>query len=79
MRTTLDIDEDALLAAKQIAARERLSLGRAVSHLIRRGAAADVQREGEPQPLRGRFALLARRDELITPEHIRTLMERENI
>jgi hypothetical protein len=78
MRTTLNLDDDALIVARQVAQRERVSLGEAVSELVRRGATA-----GPPmrvaQPLRGRFALLPVRDEVITPEHVRTLMEREGI
>lgn len=35
MRTTLDIDEDILLAAKEMAARQRTSTGRALSELAR--------------------------------------------
>ena len=77
MRTTLNLADDALLVAKQIAARERLSLGEAVSRLVRAGAAAAP--DTPALPLRGRFALLPRRDEVITPEHIRELMEREGI
>jgi hypothetical protein len=30
-------------------------------------------------PLRGRFALLPRRDEVITADHVRALMEREGV
>lgn len=37
MRTTLDIDEDVLLAARDLARRRRSSLGRAVSDLARQG------------------------------------------
>lgn len=36
MRTTLDIDEDVLLAAKELARRQNLSAGRVVSQLLRR-------------------------------------------
>lgn len=79
MRTTLNIDEDAFLAAKEVAARERVSIGEAVSRLIRRGIAPHHVAEPPPQPLRGRFALLPRRDEVITAEHVRELMEREGI
>ena len=81
MRTTLNLDEDAALAARNLARRQRMSLGKAVSELVRRGASA-----GHPQspsrialPLRGRFALLPARDEIITPQHVRDLMEREGI
>jgi hypothetical protein len=36
VRTTLDIDEDVLLAAKELAKRQNLSAGRMVSQLLRR-------------------------------------------
>ena len=36
MRTTLDIDEDLLSAAKEIARRERTTAGEVVSRLLRR-------------------------------------------
>lgn len=81
MRTTLNLAEDAAVAARNLAQREKLSLGDAVSELIRRGARAgesDVQRLPR-QALKGRFALLPARDEIITPQHVRELMEREGI
>ncbi|MBD8057955.1 antitoxin [Cellulomonas sp. JH27-2] len=37
MRTTLDIDDDVLAAARALAAHEGVSLGRAVSVLAQRG------------------------------------------
>ena len=37
MRTTLAIDDDVLAAAKQLAARERKSLGKIISTLARQG------------------------------------------
>ncbi len=36
MRTTLDLDEDVLRAARVLADQERVSLGKAVSMLVRR-------------------------------------------
>lgn len=81
MRTTINLAEDALIAARNIAQRERLSLGDAVSELIRRGMAAGSQ-SFKPQTapaLRGRFALMAVRDEVVTPQRVRELMEREGI
>ncbi|MBL8423400.1 MAG: hypothetical protein JNK06_07885 [Candidatus Accumulibacter phosphatis] len=36
MRTTLDIDEDVLAAAKELARRQRVSAGQVVSQLLRR-------------------------------------------
>jgi hypothetical protein len=81
MRTTVNLDEDALIAARQVAQRERLSLGDAISELVRRGAAAGGGRlpARRQAALKGRFALLPARDEVITPRHVRELMEREGI
>ncbi len=82
MRTTLNLAEDALIAARNIAQRDRVSLGEAVSDLIRRAAAGGLQAPhagAQRAPLRGRFALLPARDELITPQHVRELMDREGI
>jgi hypothetical protein len=81
VRTTINLAEDALIAARNIARRERLSLGDAVSELIRRGSAAGLPGSAAAaQPaLRGRFALLPVRDEVITPQYVRDLMEREGI
>ena len=53
----------------------------AVSELVRRGASAPAgpTARSADAPLRGRFALLPRRDETLTAEHIRALMEREGV
>jgi hypothetical protein len=78
MRTTINLTDDAMLTAQSYARRMRISLGEAVSRLIRESAA---QPTGSITlgPLRGRFALAAQRDEVITPEHVRELMQREGI
>ncbi len=49
--------------------------------MIRRGASASIgeARGAAGQVMRGRFALLAARDDVITPQHVRALMEREGI
>jgi hypothetical protein len=78
MRTTINLDEDAMLLAKTLAARERIALGEAVSRLVRRGAGSSAAAPDQ-QPLRGRFALLPKRGEVITPQHVRDLMEREGL
>ena len=49
MRTTLALSDDALELARDVARRKRVSLGRAVSELVRRGAQVPVpttQRQG---------------------------------
>lgn len=77
MRTTLTLADDAFHVAKHLAQRENLSLGDAVSALIRAGA--NVGNSPVKGVLQGRFALLPARDEVITIEHVRQLMERHGI
>ena len=53
--------------------------GHAVSELTRRGTAAGhsgSQQRHQPA-LRGRYAVLAARDEVVTPQRVHDLMERE--
>jgi len=48
VRTTLDLDDDLVAAARELAAAERRSLGSVVSELARRGLTAPrVRVEGE--------------------------------
>ena len=70
MRTTLDIDEDVLQAARELAARDRKSLGAVISALTRES----LRRPTLPA---GRFAVLPQRDEVITVKHIRGLRDAE--
>jgi hypothetical protein len=45
MRTTLSIDEDLLLAAKALAAQHKVSVGKIVSELMRKGLDAEAHIE----------------------------------
>ncbi|MBU9767314.1 antitoxin [Mycobacterium sp. TNTM28] len=48
MRTTLDLDDDVVAAARELAASERRSLGAVISELARRGLTpAQVEIDGE--------------------------------
>ncbi|MGH9091178.1 MAG: antitoxin [Acidimicrobiales bacterium] len=49
MRTTLDIDDDVLAAARSLARSERQSLGNVVSSLARQGLAPRPERLGEEE------------------------------
>lgn len=81
MRTTLSLDDDVALAARQEAARRKVSLGTAASDLIRMGLKArSAQRVADKASATvGPFAILPPRDELITPEHIRCIQEKEGV
>ena len=70
MRTTLDIDDDVLLAAKERARRERKTAGQVVSELVRQALTAPPPSAvREPKPLYG-FAPFARRGGVVTNDLI---------
>jgi len=85
MRTTLDIDDDLLLAAKEIARRERTTAGEVVSRLLRRsltGVGAEASSR-TPRPKRSAVAgfvpFAARPGVLVTDEHVNRLRESEGV
>jgi hypothetical protein len=77
MRVTLNLDDDALIMAKRFAGHEGLSLGQAVSRLVCKAGQQLVEAGKAPVALRGRFALLPARDEVVTLKHVQALIERE--
>jgi hypothetical protein len=80
MRTTLDIGDDVLAAAKERAAREKVSIGQALTSLARAGLAArgGGRAKSGAKP-RGRLALLPKRKELVTLEHVRAIANNEDV
>lgn len=82
MRTTLDIDDDVLRAAKELASRERLSAGQVVSRLLREAftgrqsarPAADAGNEGVAG-----FRPFGPRGSIVTDEQVNTLRDREGV
>ena len=72
MRTTLDIDEDVLLAAKSIAARKGMTMGKAVSELLRQALAPT-----EALETRNDVPLFPRQPDagIVTPELINRLRD----
>ena len=83
MRTTLDIDDDVLQAAKELAAKERRTAGSVLSELARRGFHGDPSMSGRkainPSPVRNGFEMLPRRGEPVTLAHVRKLLDEEGI
>jgi hypothetical protein len=74
VRTTLDIDDDVLSAAKELAAAEKSSTGKVISGLaraaLRRGSSASSRtRNGLP--------LLPGRRNLVTAEQVDSLLNEE--
>jgi hypothetical protein len=75
MRTTLDIEDDVLQAAKELAEKEGSTAGKVLSTLARQGllksSAAGKVRNGVPT--------LPSRGEIVTLEKVRRLMDEEGI
>lgn len=76
MRTTLDIDQDVLLAAKDLARRERKTAGKVISALARRALTQLPNEPGvkEPSAFYG-FEPLPPRGGLVSNELINKLRE----
>ncbi len=74
MRTTLDIDDDVLLAAKELAAVEKKSAGKALSELAR---AALQRRPAETSVVRNGFELLPGKRNIVTVRQVDQLLEED--
>ena len=73
MRTTLDLDDDVVAAARELATETRRSLGSVVSELARRGLTpARVEAEGDVPVIRVPAGIPA-----ITPEMVRRALDEE--
>ncbi len=75
MRTTLDIEDDVLFAAKDLARREKQSIGRIISELARKGlsGAATVSARA-PKPVFG-FRPFPKEGRIVSNELINKLRE----
>ena len=78
MRTTLDIESDVLRAAKEIAVKEKSTAGAIISQLARKGLAARNTVSSRSK-LRNGVPMLPKRGEIVTLEHVRRIMEEENM
>ena len=83
MRTTLDIEDDVLAAAKELARRQGTSAGRVVSRLLRAALAGEGQeaqvREPGPAGVAGFRPFAAAGQKLVTNEQIDQLRDREGL
>ena len=79
VRTTLDIDDDVLAAAKERARKEKISTGAALTQLARAGLsrASSSARRGRKSPLG--IVPLASRGEVITNEHVNRLRDESGV
>jgi len=82
MRTTLDIDDDILSAAKEIARKERKTAGAVISALARRtltqASSSQARSVHEPESFYG-FQPMPAGNRVVTEETIERLREQEGI
>lgn len=85
MRTTLDIDEDVLLAAKELARCQNLSTGQVVSRLLRRvltgqygSSATSKEVVSEPRTIAG-FRPFPAGKAVVTNDSVNRLREAEGV
>lgn len=80
MRTTLDIDDDVLQAAKELARSERRSAGKVISILLRQALSGSSEKTKKPFVYKNGVPVLPHREgEIITMEHIQKIMDEEGI
>ena len=77
MRTTLDIEDDVLQAAKELAQRNGGTAGQVISDLARRGLNAPPTKRSPG--LRGGVPVLPSRGEIVTLEHVQKIQDEEGV
>jgi hypothetical protein len=78
MRTTLDIDDDLLKVAKDLARRRGTTAGRVVSELMRQALTGATSDGGEPKVVYG-FRAFGKRGGVVTDETVERLRDSEGI
>ena len=76
MRTTLDIEDDVLQAAKELAKQEGTTAGHVISSLARKALSSASTKK---ITMRNGVPVLASRGEIITMEKIQAIMDKEGI
>ena len=79
MRTTLDIEDDVLEAAKELAAREGSTAGRVLSALARKGLTARGEPGEERWHLVNGVPVVRSRGDVITDAFVQRIMDEEGI
>jgi hypothetical protein len=79
MRTTLDIEDDILQAAKELARSQGATAGQVISDLARRGLASPASARKRTTRMRNGVPLLPAHGEIITLEKIQKLMDQEGV
>jgi hypothetical protein len=75
----LDIQDDVLQAAKELAQREGTTAGEVISNLARRGLNVPATHKSSRPVTRGGVPILPSRGEVVTLEHVRKLRDQEGV
>jgi hypothetical protein len=80
----LDIDQDVLASAKELAAKEKKTAGKVISEMFRRGihhvdSPISADNAKSPFVLKNGIPVLPTRGELISTEHVERIMNDEGI
>ena len=78
MRTTIDIDQDVLQAAKEISRRQKRTAGSVLSELAREGLRASGSRAGTPGDDFLGFEPIASGGTLVTQELVEQLLDEDD-
>jgi hypothetical protein len=76
MRTTLEIDDDVLQAARELAAKQKSTAGQVISTLARKALTLGSE---EITRLRSGVPILPSRGEVVSLEHVQKLMDQEGV
>jgi hypothetical protein len=79
MRTTLDIEDDVLQAAKELAQREGGTAGKVISNLAQRGLTLTAAERENRSDMRGGVPILPSRGELVALEHVQKIQDEEGV
>ena len=78
MRKTLDIEDDVLVAAKEMARREHLTAGQVISRLARLALTARLDQQPSAETVAG-FRPLPARGVLVSNDPVNALREHESV
>ena len=80
MRTTLDIEDDVLMAAKELGRHQRRSVGQVISSLARQALQGRAgSKKTEKFVMKNGIPVRPSRGEIITLEHVQKIMDEEGI
>ncbi len=81
MRTTIDVRDDVLRAAREHAARENVSIGELISRWAERGRyAPEIAQSTIARKTKNGFkVVLPHGDEIVSVQHVRKLIEDEGV